>query len=247
MAQTISRPSYFPPSAGRPPSIAALSLLLRVQAASAGDNHRRVVRYSTLEEEFWAGAFGTSYIERNRNCLPANLDLFARGLKRVGRLESCIELGANIGLNLRALKLLHPELRAQAVEINPDAQRELRGLLGPENIFAGSILDWKPQEPAQLAFTKGVLIHIAPDRLPRVYDKLYASASRWIFLAEYYSPQPCEVPYRGNAGKLYKRDFAGDMLDRFHDLSLADYGFSYHRDPAFPHDDVTWFLLKKSA
>jgi spore coat polysaccharide biosynthesis protein SpsF len=28
---------------------------------------------------------------------------------------------------------------------------------------------------------------------------------------------------------------------------LVDYGFAYHRDPAFPQDDITWFLLEKTA
>jgi spore coat polysaccharide biosynthesis protein SpsF len=26
---------------------------------------------------------------------------------------------------------------------------------------------------------------------------------------------------------------------------LVDYGFAYHRDPNFPQDDITWFLLEK--
>jgi spore coat polysaccharide biosynthesis protein SpsF len=26
---------------------------------------------------------------------------------------------------------------------------------------------------------------------------------------------------------------------------LVDYGFTYHRDNAFPMDDTTWFLLEK--
>ena len=45
--------------------------------------------------------------------------------------------------------------------------------------------------------------------------------------------------------KLFKRDFAGEVLDRFDDLRLFDYGFCYHRDLHFPQDDVTWFLLEK--
>jgi len=44
---------------------------------------------------------------------------------------------------------------------------------------------------------------------------------------------------------LFKRDFAGEMLDRFKDLELLDYGFVYHRDNNFPQDDLNWFLLRK--
>jgi hypothetical protein len=36
------------------------------------------------------------------------------------------------------------------------------------------------------------------------------------------------------------------QLDRYPDLDLVDYGFVYHRDPLFPQDDMTWFLLQRT-
>jgi spore coat polysaccharide biosynthesis protein SpsF len=90
-----------------------------------------------------------------------------------------------------------------------------------------------------------VLIHINPDRLQDVYDLLYKTSRRYICLAEYYNPTPVKVDYRGHKNKLFKRDFAGEMLDRFKDLELLDYGFVYHRDNNFPQDDLNWFLLRK--
>ena len=53
------------------------------------------------------------------------------------------------------------------------------------------------------------------------------------------------IKYRGNNDKLYKRDFAGEILEYFSNVELIDYGFSYHRDTSFPQDDITWFLLEK--
>lgn len=44
---------------------------------------------------------------------------------------------------------------------------------------------------------------------------------------------------------LFKRDFAGEMLEKYQDLQLVDYGFVYHGDANFPQDDLTWFLLEK--
>lgn len=35
------------------------------------------------------------------------------------------------------------------------------------------------------------------------------------------------------------------MLDRFPDLTVADYGFVWRHDPVFPGDDLNWFLLEK--
>ena len=63
---------------------------------------------------------------------------------------------------------------------------------------------------------------------------------------EYYNPTPVEISYRGHSGKLFKRDFAGEMLDRFLDLQLLDYGFCYSRDYNFLYGNATWFLLEKS-
>ena len=64
-------------------------------------------------------------------------------------------------------------------------------------------------------------------------------------VAEYYNPTPQMIPYRGHDDRLFKRDFAGEILDSFPDLSVRDYGFAWRRDPNFPQDDLTWFLLEK--
>jgi spore coat polysaccharide biosynthesis protein SpsF len=55
------------------------------------------------------------------------------------------------------------------------------------------------------------------------------------------------VSYRGHADRLFKRDFAGEMMDMYPDLFLVDYGFAYRRDPSFPQDDISWFLMEKRS
>ena len=205
--------------------------------------------FATPQEEFWAGQFGTDYIERNRSnqLLASNLEFFSRALRRAGRVGSCVELGANIGMNLRALKLLYPEIEARGVEINEQAAAELRRTIGEDRVFEGSIFDWQPAEKVELALVKGVMIHLNPELLPVAYDRLHAVSERFVLVAEYYNPAPVAIAYRGHQDRLFKRDFAGEMLDRFADLKLIDYGFSYRRDPAFPQDDITWFLMEKIA
>lgn len=203
--------------------------------------------FKTEQEKFWAGEFGDDYIGRNmgREMVAANIAFFSRILGRTRSVRSVIEFGANIGLNLQALRALLPDVALSAIEINRKAAAELEKL-GGVTVYPQSILEFQPDQPRDLALIKGVLIHINPDRLPDVYDRLYHSSARYICIAEYYNPAPVEVPYRGNREKLFKRDFAGEMLDRFADLRLLDYGFAYHRDPQFPQDDLTWFLLEKA-
>jgi spore coat polysaccharide biosynthesis protein SpsF len=86
---------------------------------------------------------------------------------------------------------------------------------------------------------------VPPSHLTQAYENLYAASGKYIVLCEYYSPVPVEVPYRGHRERLFKRDFAGEMLDRYDDLELVDYGFAYHRDPVHPMDDSNWFLMRK--
>lgn len=205
------------------------------------------MNYKTEQESFWAGQFGTDYIARNESAqlLASNLNFFSKALQRAGRIRSCIEFGANIGMNLRALKLLYPDITQHAIEINSDAADRLSAFVGEGNVFRGSIFDFENREQAELALIKGVLIHINPDMLAATYRKLYAASSRWILVCEYYNPSPAAIPYRNHADRLFKRDFSGEMLDMFPDLQLVDYGFAYRRDPAFAQDDITWFLMEK--
>lgn len=205
--------------------------------------------YKTEQEEFWAGEFGTDYIARNQGdaLLASNLDFFSKALRQTRGLSSCVEFGANIGMNLRALKLLHPRQEQFGIEINAEAARQLALFIPPQNVVKESILEWEPSRRFDLALIKGVLIHIHPDALPVVYDKLHAAAGRYLLVAEYYNPAPVAIAYRGHADKLYKRDFAGEIMDRHPDLGLVDYGFAYRRDPSFPQDDITWFLMERRA
>ncbi len=203
--------------------------------------------FKTPQEEFWAGEFGTEYIDRNNDIQSSasNLNFFSKALTRAGRISSCLEFGANIGLNLKALQSLYPYIQLKAIEINPVAAIRLAVLIGKENVFEGSILEYPVTEKVDLTLIRGVLIHINPEMLTSVYEKLYQASSRFILIGEYYNPSPVSINYRGHADRLFKRDFAGEILEKYPDLRLVDYGFVYHRDPAFPIDDVTWFLMEK--
>ena len=61
--------------------------------------------FKTEQEAFWAGNFGTEYIQRNQGdtLLASNLDFFAKALRQARSVKSCIEFGANIGMNLNLL------------------------------------------------------------------------------------------------------------------------------------------------
>jgi pseudaminic acid biosynthesis-associated methylase len=203
--------------------------------------------FKTEQEAFWAGEFGTAYMERNQGdaLLASNLHFFAKALRAALGVDSCIEFGANIGMNLRALKLLYPAQEQFGIEINADAVRELGIVIPPSHVIHSSILDFIPQRTWDLVLIKGVLIHIDPSVLEQVYEKLVTAAARYLLIAEYYNPSPVAVTYRGHSNRLFKRDFAGEIMERRPEMKLVDYGFAYRRDPNVPQDDINWFLLER--
>lgn len=202
--------------------------------------------FKTEQELFWAGTFGNDYINRNNNSLiiAANINLFSKILNKTSEIQSVIEFGSNIGLNLKAIKQLLPNAELCGIEINEQASAILKE--HADKVYNQSILEFIMDYKRDLVLIKGVLIHINPDELENVYQKLYDTSKKYILIAEYYNPTPVVLPYRGHNEKLFKRDFAGEILDKFNDLELVDYGFSYHRDPNFPQDDINWFLLRKN-
>lgn len=202
--------------------------------------------FKTEQEKFWAGTFGDDYVDRNANNMGVinNIALFNKIFSHTDGVDSVIEFGANIGLAVRAIKKLKPNAKISALEINEKAIQELK-TIEDVNVYHASLLDFSVDHQRDFVFTKAVLIHIDPSLLAQAYDILYQTSKRYICLLEFYNPVPVDVVYRGHSNKLFKRDFAGEMLDTYKDLRLVDYGFAYHRDPKFPQGDLHWFLMEK--
>ena len=66
----------------------------------------------TDQEFFWSGEFGDNYIERNENkrLLTSNINFFIKSLQRTKNLKTCIEFGSNVGMNIKSLKIIYPDL-----------------------------------------------------------------------------------------------------------------------------------------
>jgi len=197
------------------------------------------------QEKFWKGNFGDNYISRNsnKNIINSNVHHFSKIKNYLSKTNSVIEFGSNIGLNLLALKKINKKMELNAVEINKEAAQ----ILNKNNfvkVYEESILNFNINKKFDLTFIKGVLIHINPNELKKVYQKLYTFSKKYIYIAEYYNPTPVSINYRGYKNKLFKRDFVGEFLDIYKDVKLVEYGFAYHKDK-FPQDDLNWYLLKR--
>lgn len=204
--------------------------------------------FNTDQEKFWNEEFGNNYIKRNNSqtIFENKKNLFQQIFVNIEEINSIIEFGANIGLNLKAIQdITSNTLQITAVEINKQSCQELSKNT-TYNVINDSIINYNTVNKCDFVLTMGLLIHLNPSILDEVYDILYKTSSKYICIAEYYNRTPVSIDYRGEKDKLFKRDFAGDMLNKYPDLKLINYGFVYHKDPNYPLDDITWFILKKS-
>lgn len=204
----------------------------------------------TSQLEKWTSDFGDEYAERNAfeewRMLPGT-EAFRRMMS--GReVDSVLEVGCSVGLNLIFIHTLFAgRVKLYGVEPNPKAYQTL--LRQPQIKLAGS---WNcdafslPMADASvdLAFTAGVLIHIAPTDLGKATDEIVRVANRYVLCAEYFSHTPVAVPYRHHLGLLFKRDFGAFYLDRYAHLRCIDYGFLWQREYT-SWDNVNWWLFEK--
>lgn len=200
-------------------------------------------RIATEQEQFWAGAFGDDYTDRNAILPEQRCPFFRKVLNLTDGVQSICELGANRGHNLLALQAINPDLRLTGVELNAKAFGALACHAGIEAVQS-SIQNFDPDSRFDCVMVCGVLIHLNPEDLPTVYRKMASLANRYVLINEYYNPTPVELRYRGHAGKLFKRDFGGEFMDANADrVRLVDYGFLWQRvEPAW--NNTTWWLFE---
>jgi spore coat polysaccharide biosynthesis protein SpsF len=202
------------------------------------------------QEQLWRGEFGNAYTDRNAISEDKVRALARHWARILGATEGApprtiLEVGANIGLNLRALNRL---TSAELMALEPNAKARER-LVSDAVVGAGKVFDGLGNAiplgdgTVDMAFTSGVLIHVHPDNLLATCEELHRVSRRYVACIEYFSDRPEEVVYRGETKALFKRDFGGFYLDNFPDLRVLDYGFSWKRLSGL--DNLTWWLFEK--
>lgn len=195
-------------------------------------------------ESLWGGAFGDAYVERNRRA-GERRGPFWKGILRGLRVRNCLEIGCNVGANLQWLARAVPPESVYGLDVNSAALAELRRALPRLNVVCGPARSVPFRDGLfDLVFTMGVLIHMAPESLPLVLGEIHRCSRRYILCGEYFSPEPVAVPYRGQTGALFKRDFGALYMELFPDLKLKRKGFLSKRTG---WDDVTYWLFEKPA
>ncbi|MBM3157605.1 MAG: methyltransferase domain-containing protein [Chloroflexi bacterium] len=217
-----------------------------VQRDESGNN--RVAIAPQLEA--WTGQFGDEYVNRNDYAdwkMEPGTEAFRRILGGLD-IESVLEVGSNIGLNLLFINALFKgSVKLYAVEPNPKAFDKLVSQTRMKLEKAWNCDAFQlplPDSSIDLVFTAGVLIHIASDDLGRATGEIVRVARKYVLCIEYFSHTPVEVPYRGQMGLLFKRDFGAFYLDRFPLLKCVNYGFLWQREFRI-FDNLNWWLFEK--
>lgn len=204
----------------------------------------------THQLDAWRGGFGDDYVGRNLatpDVVRRLTFVWSKVLQPIQtRLpESILEVGANIGRNLRALRNLSGA-ELYGLEPNAVARQQLvaDGVVPATNALDGTAQKIPlPDGAVDLSFTSGVLIHIHPDDLPAAMRELARVARRYVVVIEYFADQPTAIEYRGRTDLLFKRDFGGFLMDTVPGLAPIDCGFFWRRTTGM--DNLTWWLLEK--
>jgi pseudaminic acid biosynthesis-associated methylase len=208
----------------------------------------------TAQTEVWKGEFGRSYTDRNTFNVEALDSLYRKNygltrtqinqmfLEKIPRSASFLEVGCNTGNQLLLLQKIGFS-NLSGVELQPYALEVAQSRVQNISLTQGSALAIPHGDAAfDVVFTSGVLIHIAPEDLPRAMDEIHRCARTYIWGMEYYAPKATEVNYRNQTGLLWKMDYAARYLERFEDLELI----KEQHIPYLEGTNVdTVFLLKK--
>jgi spore coat polysaccharide biosynthesis protein SpsF len=194
-------------------------------------------------EGLWSGEFGCAYTERNEEA-GLGREPFWRDLLAEIEVTTVLEVGCNVGANLRWLAELLEPRNVYGVDVNEDALARVRRSLEGVNALFGTARELPFRDRFfDLTFTTGVLIHVSPSALPLAMAELVRSSGRYVLCGEYYAEEPVEVPYHGETGALFKRDFGRLYLELFPELALLRQGFLGREDG---WDDVTWWLFERT-
>src|SRR5687767_4965714 len=110
-------------------------------------------------EALWAGQFGDAYVERNR-LVDEGRAAFWQRIMQTYRPARVLEVGCNVGANLRWITAELPPEKVFGLDINLSALAELRAALPGVNAVSGRARDLPFGDRwFDLVFTAGVLIH----------------------------------------------------------------------------------------
>jgi pseudaminic acid biosynthesis-associated methylase len=209
----------------------------------------------TTQINFWKGDFGKEYTDRNhytdevwdefykKNWGKTKLEMNQNFISQLPKDIKILEVGCNIGLQLRGLQRAGFQ-NLYGIELQPYAVEEAKKLTKNINIICGSGFDLPFKDNYfDIVCTNGVLIHIAPDDLPKIMKEMVRCSKKYIWGFEYFAEKITEINYRGHENYLWKADYADLFMKNFQNLKLVKkemYPYIEH-----PENKDYMYLLEK--
>jgi len=191
----------------------------------------------------WRSHFGREYTDRNDVAKPERIVSWQRLLDGIVP-QRVVEVGCNVGWNLTYLKDLGVK-ELYAVEPQAYAVEKARARNPEYNVLCGTGFDLPFKDGfADLAFTSGVLIHVAPKDIAKVMAEMYRVSRRYIVAIEYDWPTEEEIKYRGNGDSLWKRPHGAIWQAAYPALKLIR---KLELAPSDGYDNCTAHLFEKVA
>jgi pseudaminic acid biosynthesis-associated methylase len=212
------------------------------RASEIAREERRSMELVSDQEKHWADpVWAQGYMSRNKAALLAIKRVpFWTDTLNITQARSVLEVGCNVGANLRAMRTVDRQLELKGIDVSYDACIEAVMVgLDVEQVRAADV-GRKWPEKFDLCATVGVLIHISDADLSTVMDSIIAASKRYVLAVEYESDHTEMVDYRSHSERLWKRPF-GDLYLARGGLRLVD-----RRDAGEGFDACTSWLLERT-
>lgn len=219
----------------------------------------------TRTEQAWRGECGVAYTLRhlpNQSAIFARRAWLSRILEGVNFWASAVdqairvlEVGAGAGMNLTALsgwlsdRWVHrPRLQQRLHVVGADLshaattvmREEAKGCPNLSVVEAGGQALPFPDGTFDLVLSCGLLIHMPPGAVRAATDELRRVCRSHLLVCEYFAPTEESIPWRGQSGLLWRRDYGSYFLAG---MRFVASGFLWK--PVTGADNLTWWLFKQ--
>ncbi len=179
--------------------------------------------------KFWKSDFGDEFAVRNSGDYDelykeifgiTITDLNKEFISLLDKDSHILEVGCNIGKQLEIIEKMG-FTNLWGIDINTNVLKIAKEKK-EWNLVEGSAFDIPFKDNFfEMVFTSGVMIHIHPHDLDKIFDEMYRVTKKYIWCFEYFSENCQEIEYRGNKNKLWKNNFLQLFIKRHPDLKIV--------------------------
>lgn len=193
-------------------------------------------------EELWAGDHGDEYIDRNWDEYSKRGPWWQAMIAKTHPTR-VLEVGCNVGGNLRYIAAEAPDAQIYGIDINRKALNLVPQFVPNGNFMLEHANDLPFRDGwFDFVYTMGVLIHQPDESIKTVMSEIVRVSSKYVMAGEVYAPERNSIPYRGIPESFIGRDYGSIYQEIAPKLTLVDTG-EMGKDQDF--DTLRYWLFEK--